>query len=157
MSDGATAVIGGLSKSTEEDVDSGIPYLRKIPWIGPKLFGWKSRAKVQKEIVVFVTIGIANPENLPRDIGLPKNAILGREYVRGIKLEPGDRGDSATEIMKLDMTSIDERGKKASKKASKKEVKKEEPRESNDDDSASSVVITPVDDEAEATATASTL
>ena len=153
MSDGATAVIGGLSKSTEEDVDSGIPYLRKIPWIGPKLFGWKSRAKVQKEIVVFVTIGIANPENLPRDIGLPKNAILGREYVRGIKLEPGDRGDSATEIMKLDMTSIDERGKKASKK----EVKKEEPRESNDDDSAGSVVITPVDDEAEATATASTL
>ena len=61
MKDGATAVIGGLSKTAEEDVDSGIPYLREIPWIGPKLFGWKSRGKVQKEIIVFVTVGIADP------------------------------------------------------------------------------------------------
>jgi len=109
MKDGATAVIGGLSKSSEEDVDSGIPYLRKIPWVGPKLFGWKSRQKVQKEILVFVTIGIANPEALPKDIGLPKNAILGREYVLGNQLEPGDREGNATKILKLDMTGIEDR------------------------------------------------
>ena len=122
MKDGATAVIGGLSRTSEEDIDSGIPYLRKIPWIGPKLFGWKSRGKVQKEILVFVTVGIADPANLPRDIGLPKNAIMGREYVSGEKLEPGDRGyingikyesndrkeSSAREILKLDMRPIDE-------------------------------------------------
>ena len=71
MKDGATAVIGGLSRTTEDDVDSGIPYLRKIPWIGQTLFGWKSRAKVQKEIIVCVTVGIANPTELPADIGLP--------------------------------------------------------------------------------------
>ena len=109
MKDGSTAVIGGLSKTTEEDIDSGIPYLREIPWIGPKLFGWKSRGKVQKEIVVFVTIGIADPQNLPKDIGLPKNAILGREYVTGAKLEPGDRPDN--EAMKLDMSPVDKRRK----------------------------------------------
>ena len=109
MKDGATAVIGGLSKTTEEDVDSGIPYLREIPWIGQKLFGWKSRGKVQKEILVFVTIGIADPSNLPKDIGLPKNAVLGREYVTGVKFEPGDRpGD---ETMKLDMSPVDKRHK----------------------------------------------
>ena len=56
MKDGATAVIGGLSKTVEEDVDSGIPFLRKIPYIGPKLFGWKSRQKDQKEILVVVTV-----------------------------------------------------------------------------------------------------
>ena len=113
MKDGATAVIGGLSKTTEEDIDSGIPYLREIPWIGQKLFGWKSRGKVQKEILVFVTIGIADPQNLPKDIGLPKNAILGREYVTGAQLEPGDRKGDAANILKLDMTAVDKRKPKA--------------------------------------------
>ncbi len=109
MKDGATAVIGGLSKTNEEDVDSGIPYLRKIPWIGPKLFGWKSRQKVQKEILVFVTVGIANPEELPKDIGLPKNAVLGREYVSGSKLEPGDREGAAEKALELDMSELHKR------------------------------------------------
>lgn len=118
MKDGATAVIGGLSKSAEEDVDSGIPYLRKIPYVGQKLFGWKSRQKVQKEILVFVTVGIANPSDLPKDIGLPKNAILGREYVRGNQFEPGDRDGSAPVILKLDMSNIDERATKAESKES---------------------------------------
>ena len=109
MKDGATAVIGGLSRTTERDEDSGIPYLRKIPWSGPKLFGWKSRHKIQEEILVFVTVGIANPEALPKDVGLPKNAVLGREYVDGRKLEPGDREDAAASILKLDLSQLDKR------------------------------------------------
>ena len=106
MKDGATAVIGGLSRTVEEDIDTGIPYLHKIPWIGQTLFGWKSRQKVQKEIIVFVTIGIANPAELPKDVGLPKNAVLGREYVTGAKREPGDRGDSAQEALRIDLTPL---------------------------------------------------
>ena len=106
MKDGATAVIGGLSRTVEEDIDTGIPYLHKIPWIGQTLFGWKSRQKVQKEIIVFVTIGIANPAELPKDLGLPKNAVLGREYVTGAKREPGDRGDSAQEALRIDLTPL---------------------------------------------------
>ena len=109
MKDGATAVIGGLSRTTEEDVDSGIPYLRKIPWVGPKLFGWKSRGKVQKEIIVFVTLGMADPADLPTDVGLPKNAIVGREYVAGRKVEPGDRKGGFADVMSLDMRSIEEK------------------------------------------------
>ena len=109
MKDGATAVIGGLSKTTEEDIDSGIPYLRKIPWIGPKLFGWKSRGKVQKEIIVCVTIGMADPMDLPADVGLPKNAVVGREYVTGRKFEPGDRVGGLADVMSLDMRPIEEK------------------------------------------------
>ncbi|MBR1922086.1 MAG: hypothetical protein IJ829_08860 [Kiritimatiellae bacterium] len=109
MKDGATAVIGGLSKTTEEDVDSGIPYLRKIPYVGPKLFGWKSRGKVQKEILVFVTVGIADPSNLPQDVGLPKNAVMGREFVRGNQLEPGDRTNAAPAVLQLNLKPLDER------------------------------------------------
>ncbi len=109
MKDGATAVIGGLSKTTEEDIDSGIPYLRKIPWVGPKLFGWKSRGKVQKEIIVFVTLGVADPAELPTDVGLPKNAIVGREYVEGRKFEPGDREGGLAELMSIDTRPMEEK------------------------------------------------
>ena len=109
MKDGSTAVIGGLSKTVEDDVDSGIPYLRKIPWIGPKLFGWKSRQKVQKEIIVCVTLGIANPADLPKDIGLPKNAVIGREYVNGTRQEPGDRKGNSSEVLKLDLRELDDK------------------------------------------------
>ena len=107
MKDGSTAVIGGLSKTEEGDIDSGIPYLRDIPWIGNKLFGWKSRGKVQKEIIVFVTVGIADPADLPEDIGLPKNAVRGREYVERRAQEPGDRPKAAVEALKLDMRPMD--------------------------------------------------
>jgi len=111
MKDGSTAVIGGLSRTEEDDVDTGIPYLRELPWIGQKLFGWKSRQKVQKEIIVCVTIGIANPAELPKDMGLPKNAVLGREYVEGRRLEPGDRKGPAHEALKLDFRTLDEQRK----------------------------------------------
>ena len=108
MKDGGTAVIGGLSRTTEEDIDTGIPYLHKIPWVGQTLFGWKSRQKVQKEIIIFVTIGIASPEEMPKDLGLPKNAVLGREYLTGARLEPGDRKGSARDVLQLDMRRLDD-------------------------------------------------
>jgi len=108
MKDGATAVIGGLTRTEETDVDSGIPYLRKIPWIGPRLFGWQSRQKVQTEILVFVTVGIANPETLPKDAGLPTNAVLGREYVEGRRLEPGQRPNAIKQLTTIDTRSIEE-------------------------------------------------
>ena len=108
MKDGSTAVIGGLTQTVEDDVDSGIPYLRQIPWIGQKLFGWKSRQKVQKEIIVCVTLGIANPAELPKDIGLPKNAVIGREYVEGKRQEPGDREGGSMKALKLDMRDLDD-------------------------------------------------
>ena len=106
MKDGSTAVIGGLSRTSEDDVDTGIPYLRKIPWIGQKLFGWKKRQKVQKEIIICVTLGIANPSELPKEIGLPKNAVMAREYISGAKMEPGDR--TTLQALELDMRTLDE-------------------------------------------------
>lgn len=107
MKDGSTAVIGGLSRTEEEDQDTGIPVLRKIPWVGPRFFGWKMRMKTQKEIVICVTLGIANPEDLPKDMGLPTNAVFGREYVSGVRKEPGFRGGSVN-ALKLDLRTLGE-------------------------------------------------
>ena len=107
MKSGQTAVIGGLSRTTEEQVDSGIPWLRDWPWIGNKLFGGKSRQKVQKEILVFVTVGLVEAESLAKDVGLPKNAVLGKEYIDDIRQEPGDRKDGVAGVSSLDLRSLE--------------------------------------------------
>ena len=109
MKSGETAVIGGLSKTEERQIDSGIPVLREIPWIGPRLFGGMERVKEQKEIIVFVTVGLVDPNHLPKDAGLPKNAVLGRQYVKGQKLEPGDRPEKNMEGQdSLDLRPLEE-------------------------------------------------
>jgi type II secretory pathway component GspD/PulD (secretin) len=100
MQSGTTAVIGGLTRTSEDSVDNGIPGLRKLPWIGQRLFGWKSREKTQREIVIFVTVGIADPVQLPQDIGMPKNAILSRDIISGVAKEPGDR--TKEEVLSLE-------------------------------------------------------
>ena len=112
LESGTTAVIGGLSVTKEEQVDTGIPVLRDIPWIGPRLFGSMERVKVQKEIIVFVTVGLVDPHVMVPDAGLPKNAVLGRQYTEGRKLEPGDREQRNIEgIDSLDMRPLDEQAK----------------------------------------------
>ncbi|MBR1921363.1 MAG: hypothetical protein IJ829_05095, partial [Kiritimatiellae bacterium] len=112
MASGTTAVIGGLSRTVEEQVDNGIPYLSAIPWIGPRLFGSTARKKQQKEIVVFVTVGLVDPKDMRKDAGLPKNAVLGRQYTKGQKLEPGDRPERNLEgIGSLDLRSLEDQAK----------------------------------------------
>lgn len=113
MSSGMTAVIGGLSKTIEKQEDSGIPWLRDIWWIGPKLFGSKIRVKEQTEILVFVTVGLIDPRDMKADAGLPKNAVLGRQYTRGQRLEPGDRPQTTLfeGVGSLDLRSMEEQAK----------------------------------------------
>ena len=109
MASGSTAVIGGLSVTVETQKDNGIPWLRDWWWIGPRLFGSKVRVKEQREIVVFVTVGIVDPRDIKSDAGLPKNAVLGRQYTEDIRREPGDRMRQRAEGMKsLDMRSLEE-------------------------------------------------
>ena len=112
LQSGTTAVIGGLSVTTESQRDNGIPVLRDIPWLGQRLFGSMERVKEQKEIVVFVTVGLIDPRGVAPDAGLPKNAVLGRQYVKGQKLEPGDRPEKNMEgFDSLDMRLLEEQAK----------------------------------------------
>ncbi|MBQ3289297.1 MAG: hypothetical protein IJH50_07810 [Kiritimatiellae bacterium] len=112
LESGATAVIGGLSVTKERQVDNGIPLLREIPWFGPRLFGSMERVKEQKEIIVFVTVGLVNPRNVDRDVGLPKNAVLGRQYIKRQKLEPGDREEKNMEgFNALDLRLLEDQAK----------------------------------------------
>ena len=113
LKDGQTAVIGGLSRTVESDADGGIPYLRDIPWIGDKLFGNKTRVKEQREIIVFVTVGLSDPDRTAADVGLPKNAVLGRTYTDGTRKEPGDRKNAVEGVQSLDLRDLEDRASEA--------------------------------------------
>lgn len=112
MASGTTAVIGGLSRTVETQMDNGIPWLRDWWWIGPRLFGSKVRVKEQKEILVFVTVGLVDAHAIRKDAGLPKNAVLGRQYTDGILHEPGDRIRQGIRGMdSLDLRSLEEQAR----------------------------------------------
>ena len=86
-----------------------------------------------------MTVGIADPANLPEDIGLPKNAVRGREYVEKRAFEPGDRPNAASDILKLDMKPLDDR-RTADGKRENESVKVEQ----QGDNASGTVTITPV-------------
>ena len=114
LKSGQTAVIGGLSKTYEYDYDNGIPFLCDIPWIGNKLFGGKTRQKEQREIIIFVTVGLADPDDVKNETGLPKNAVLGRAYTNGTRKEPGDRTNAVEGVLSLDLRDLEDRAKETS-------------------------------------------
>lgn len=54
VKDGHTAVIGGLIRTNESSVITGVPYLKDVPIIG-HLFRSSNRVKEQRELLIFVT------------------------------------------------------------------------------------------------------
>ena len=85
MRSGETAVIGGLSRTEEREVEDGIPYLRSIPWIGKWLFGSTTKRKDKVDIVLFVTVGEIDANGPRGAVGAPagaKNVV--ERYPEGI-------------------------------------------------------------------------
>jgi type IV pilus assembly protein PilQ len=54
LSDGQTTVIGGLSKETASESESGVPWLKDIPWLG-WLFRTTGKSKSMEEVLIFIT------------------------------------------------------------------------------------------------------
>ena len=50
-----TIMMGGLTKKTNVESESGIPLLKDIPWIGKWLFGSVSMKEARSELLVFIT------------------------------------------------------------------------------------------------------
>ena len=54
LRNGETAVIGGIFRESESSLDTGVPYLMDIPFLG-NLFKSKSVSKVRQELLIFIT------------------------------------------------------------------------------------------------------
>ena len=80
LASGQTAAIGGLTQITESEVVRKVPLLGSIPFIG-RLFRWEETVNNQTETIIFVTVGLANTQQMKVETGLPSDAELARRQV----------------------------------------------------------------------------
>jgi type IV pilus assembly protein PilQ len=73
---GKTVAIGGLTETNDVDSRNAVPVLGKIPVLGKYLFSHKSTKRVQDEVIIFVTVGMASPNTLGEVSGIPSEASL---------------------------------------------------------------------------------
>jgi len=77
LSSGQTAAIGGLTEVTESEKERKVPLLGDIPFLG-RLFSWKQSISDQTETIIFVTVGLANTQDIGLETGLPEDSELAR-------------------------------------------------------------------------------
>jgi type IV pilus assembly protein PilQ len=85
VADGETVIIGGLTRNETQESESGIPFLKDIPFFG-NLFKYTRHSVVKKDLVIFVT---------PRII---------RNYIGNVELsEPSveTQGEAAPQAQKV--------------------------------------------------------
>ena len=73
---GQTVAIGGLTDTGDEKLTSKIPLLGDIPLLGKYLFSHSKKVKAQVETIIFVTLSIANPDQLNDNVGIPEYGSL---------------------------------------------------------------------------------
>jgi len=85
VADNTPFIIGGLISNKESDNEGKIPLISKIPWLG-KLFTWKAKQIIKKEVIVVITPHIIedNSDNFSRVI--PQDAKMFDSF--GNKLFP---------------------------------------------------------------------
>jgi type II secretory pathway component GspD/PulD (secretin) len=77
LASGQTAAIGGLTEVTDSEKERKVPYLGSIPLVG-RLFSWKQTISDQTETIIFVTVGLANTQEMNLETGLPEDSELAR-------------------------------------------------------------------------------
>ncbi len=77
LASGQTAAIGGLTEITDSEKERKVPVLGSIPFLG-RLFSWKQSISDQTETIIFVTVGLANTQDIALETGLPEDSELAR-------------------------------------------------------------------------------
>ena len=139
LANGQTAAIGGLTTVEEGKEEKKIPILGSIPYLG-RLFSWKNDTKSVNETIIFVTVTLANTQQLEEGMGMPSDSELARRQIivdsKNRKLRDHSREYfEAEEQAKLDDmikivdrkedTRLEKRGKQLEKEA-KREAKNNE-------------------------------
>jgi len=81
LDSGKTVAIGGLTETSDREITSKIPLLGDIPLLGKYLFSHSHKEKAQEETIIFVTVGLAMPDSLLRESGLPEDTELTRRHI----------------------------------------------------------------------------
>jgi len=113
---GQTVAIGGLTDTSDESETSKIPLLGDIPLIGKYLFSHTKDVQKQTETIIFVTLSLAQPEELYKDIGIPEHAEL--VHKRIIQARTRRKKFEAT-LQKLESAGTSEKGEESDKAKSR--------------------------------------
>lgn len=111
LQSGKTVAIGGLTETRDVDRVKKVPLLGDIPLIGKYLFSHTHREQVQTETIIFVTVGLANPPEMTREIGLPSNTSLARRHVLRDKVKKAELErdlKTAEEAVEKEIKAIEE-------------------------------------------------
>jgi len=79
LESGQTAAIGGLTESDSRDTSRKVPLLGSLPLIG-RFFSYSEKSDDQVETIIFVTVGLANPQGINMDTGLPSESSLAMKH-----------------------------------------------------------------------------
>jgi type II secretory pathway component GspD/PulD (secretin) len=107
---GQTVAIGGLTDTGDTKEISKVPLLGDIPLIGKYLFSHSKKVKSQVETIIFVTLSIANPEEIHNNIGIPEYGDLVHKRLITDKILHQER---QTEIQNLQNMADREQQEKA--------------------------------------------
>ncbi|MFP6906363.1 MAG: secretin N-terminal domain-containing protein [Verrucomicrobiota bacterium] len=73
---GKTVAIGGLTETSDNEVIKKVPILGDIPIIGKYLFTHTHTEQFQDEVVIFVTVVLADPPDIEEYSGVPEGSRL---------------------------------------------------------------------------------
>jgi len=73
---GQTVAIGGLTDTQDDKQVTKVPLLGDLPLIGKYLFRHTADTTRRTEMIIFVTLALAQPDTLYEDIGIPSNSQL---------------------------------------------------------------------------------
>jgi len=98
VADNTPFIIGGLISNKKSDNEGKIPLLSKIPWLG-KLFTWKGKQNVKKEVIVVITPHIIEDSNDNFSRVIPQDATIFDSF--GNKLFPNSYRLKESDIFDL--------------------------------------------------------
>ena len=103
--DGQTTVIGGLAGNTHSSNVSGIPFLSRIPIIGPLLFGRVTRNQDTSELFLFLTPHVISNDE---DVDKLRDAVKdGSDLLKHVNVGPHIVPKTDTLTIKPDSTKKD--------------------------------------------------
>lgn len=123
LASGQTAAIGGLTEVTDSIKERKIPLLGSIPLLG-RLFSWKQTVSDQTETIIFVTVGLANTQDIDLQESLPEDSELARRRLIRDRNEKELRDQSRQYYEAVDNDKLDDSIQEITRDEDKRVVKR---------------------------------
>ena len=98
LESGRTVAIGGLTRTDDTEEVTKIPVLGDIPVIGKLFFRHTHKDKGQTEVIIFVTVDLAQTEKMTESTGLPSESLLIQQHLLKRQMEQQEAAEKAQKL-----------------------------------------------------------